>query len=70
MRAACRRPVSVAEVAATLSIPLGVARVLLSDMAELGLLHIHGTERTAEGGRRWRSCVACWMGCNGSKISG
>ncbi|GHF56100.1 hypothetical protein FHX82_002359 [Amycolatopsis bartoniae] len=49
VRAACRRPVSVAEVAATLSIPLGVARVLLSDMAELGLLHIHGTERTAEG---------------------
>ena len=49
VRAACRRPVSVAEVAATLSMPLGVARVLLSDMAELGLLHIHGTERTAEG---------------------
>jgi hypothetical protein len=32
-----------------LSVPLGVARVLLSDMAELGLVHIHGTERTAEG---------------------
>ncbi|GAA5162014.1 MULTISPECIES: DUF742 domain-containing protein [Amycolatopsis] len=49
VRAVCQRTVSVAEVAATLSIPLGVARVLLSDMAELGLLHIHGTERTAEG---------------------
>lgn len=49
VRALCRYPVSVAEVAANLSIPLGVARVLLSDMAELGLLHIHGTERTAEG---------------------
>ncbi|TNC26042.1 DUF742 domain-containing protein [Amycolatopsis alkalitolerans] len=49
VRALCRQPVSVAEVAATLSMPLGVARVLLSDMAELGLLHIHGTERTAEG---------------------
>ncbi|GAB2978171.1 DUF742 domain-containing protein [Amycolatopsis acidiphila] len=49
VRALCLQPVSVAEVAANLSIPLGVARVLLSDMAELGLLHIHGTERTAEG---------------------
>ncbi|WP_236790569.1 DUF742 domain-containing protein [Amycolatopsis sp. GM8] len=49
VRALCARPLSVAEVAANLSIPLGVARVLLSDMAELGLLHIHGTERTAEG---------------------
>lgn len=49
VRALCLQPVSVAEVAANLSIPLGVARVLLSDMAEMGLLHIHGTERTAEG---------------------
>lgn len=49
VRALCRKPVSVAEVAATLSIPLGVVRVLLSDMAEMGLLHIHGTARTAEG---------------------
>jgi Protein of unknown function (DUF742) len=49
VRALCGNPQSVAEVAATLSMPLGVARVLLSDMAELGLLHIHGTERTAEG---------------------
>jgi hypothetical protein len=49
VRALCLKPVSVAEVAANLSMPLGVARVLLSDMAEMGLLHIHGTERTAEG---------------------
>jgi hypothetical protein len=49
VRMLCAVPQSVAEVAATLSIPLGVARVLLSDMAELGVLHIHGTERTAEG---------------------
>ncbi|HJQ44822.1 MAG TPA: DUF742 domain-containing protein [Amycolatopsis sp.] len=49
VRMLCRRPQSVAEVAAALSVPLGVARVLISDMAELGLLHIHGTERTAEG---------------------
>jgi uncharacterized protein DUF742 len=49
VRALCASPQSVAEVAVALSVPLGVARVLLSDMAELGLLHIHGTERTAEG---------------------
>lgn len=49
VRALLRVPLSVAEVAVSLSVPIGVARVLLSDMAELGLLHIHGTERTAEG---------------------
>jgi hypothetical protein len=41
--ALCRYPLSVAEVAAKLSIPLGVARVVLSDMAELGLISIHRT---------------------------
>ncbi|NIH86611.1 DUF742 domain-containing protein [Amycolatopsis granulosa] len=49
VRAIVDSPRSLAEVAALLSIPLGVARVLLSDMAELGLLRIHGIERTAEG---------------------
>src|SRR6187399_2768902 len=49
VRALCVTPLSVAEVAANLSVPIGVARVLLSDMAELGVMHIHGTERTAEG---------------------
>lgn len=49
VRALCTTPRSVAEVAALLSVPIGVARVLLSDMADLGLMHIHGTERTAEG---------------------
>jgi hypothetical protein len=39
----CKYPLSVAEVAAKLSIPLGVARVILSDMAELGLISIHRT---------------------------
>lgn len=37
----CREPRSVAEVAALLSFPLGVAKVLLSDMAELGLVTVH-----------------------------
>jgi uncharacterized protein DUF742 len=49
VRALCASARSVAEVAANLSVPIGVARVLLSDMADLGLMHIHGTERTAEG---------------------
>lgn len=39
----CRHPRSVAEVGALLSVPIGVARVLLSDMAELGLITVHHT---------------------------
>jgi hypothetical protein len=37
----CERAHSVAEVAATLSVPLGVAKVLLGDMAGLGLVTVH-----------------------------
>lgn len=37
----CRDPCSVAEVAALLSLPLGVARVLLADMAGIGLVVVH-----------------------------
>lgn len=39
----CRHPRSVAEVGATLGVPLGVAKVLLGDMAELGLVVVHRT---------------------------
>jgi hypothetical protein len=39
----CQHPRSVAEVGALLSVPLGVARVLLGDMAELGLVTVHRT---------------------------
>lgn len=39
----CSQPRSVAEVAALLSVPLRVARVLLGDMAGLGLLTVHQT---------------------------
>jgi hypothetical protein len=42
----CRAPRSVAEVAALLSLPLGVARVLLADMAHAGLVMVH---RSANG---------------------
>jgi hypothetical protein len=37
----CRAPRSVAEVAALLSLPLGVARVLLAEMAGIGLIVVH-----------------------------
>ncbi|MDI2031592.1 DUF742 domain-containing protein [Saccharopolyspora sp. TS4A08] len=39
----CQQPRSVAEVGALLSVPIGVARVLLADMAELGLITVHTT---------------------------
>ena len=37
----CTEMRSVAEVAALLSLPLGVARVLLADMIDTGLVHVH-----------------------------
>jgi hypothetical protein len=43
----CREPRSVAEVATALGAPLGVAKVLLGDMAQLGLVTVH---KTATGG--------------------
>ncbi|MEW9534719.1 DUF742 domain-containing protein [Microbispora sp. NPDC049125] len=39
--ALCRQVRSVAEVSALLRIPLGVARVVISDMAAEGLVHVH-----------------------------
>jgi hypothetical protein len=43
----CHEPKSVAEVAALLTLPLGVMKVLLGDMARLGLIDVH---RTGSGG--------------------
>lgn len=37
----CHESQSVAEIAARLSVPLGVVRVLLGDMAKLGLIDVH-----------------------------
>ena len=37
----CRRPTSVAEVAAHLHVPVGVARVLVGDLAAGGYLTVH-----------------------------
>jgi len=46
----CREPVSVAEVAALLKLPLGVARVLLGDMASHGTVVVHQTASSSEEG--------------------
>jgi hypothetical protein len=37
----CRHPVSIAEVASAVGVPVGVARVLVSDLRSEGLLVIH-----------------------------
>ncbi|MFE9205353.1 DUF742 domain-containing protein [Micromonospora sp. NPDC007230] len=37
----CRRPLSVAEVAAALDLPLGTVRVLLGDLLGTGLIEMH-----------------------------
>ncbi|MGY1453225.1 DUF742 domain-containing protein [Streptomyces sp. SS8] len=39
----CRRMRSVAEIAARLRMPLGVVRVLLSDLADQGRIRVYGT---------------------------
>lgn len=39
----CRECRSVAEIAAHLAVPLGVARVLVEDVAEEGLVHVYQT---------------------------
>ena len=47
----CREIKSVAEISALLTIPLGVARILVADLAEAGLVAIHqpGGDETAGG---------------------
>jgi hypothetical protein len=45
----CRRPVSIAEVAAYLRVPLGVARVLVSDLHADRMLTVHRAGTTTEG---------------------
>ncbi len=47
----CREIKSVAEISALLSIPLGVARILVADLAEAGLVAIHqpGGDESAGG---------------------
>ncbi|UGY93614.1 DUF742 domain-containing protein [Streptomyces gobiensis] len=45
----CRRMRSVAEIAALLRMPLGVVRVLLSDLADQGRIRVYGTGRETTG---------------------
>ncbi|MFI0349163.1 DUF742 domain-containing protein [Actinomadura sp. 9N407] len=47
----CRSARSVAEVSALLRLPLGVARVLIADMALEGLLRLHQSSTTTAGGQ-------------------
>lgn len=47
----CDRAVSVVEVAAALEVPLGVARVLVSDLYSEGLLVVHRPPDLTRGGR-------------------
>ncbi|GAB2828999.1 DUF742 domain-containing protein [Streptomyces sp. NPDC054796] len=44
----CRRMRSVAEIAALLKMPLGVVRVLLSDLADQGRIRVYGTGHGTE----------------------
>lgn len=46
---ACPSPRSVAEIAVNLRMPLGVARVLVSDAADAGLVNVHKTVSSADG---------------------
>jgi Protein of unknown function (DUF742) len=45
----CTEPLSVGELATRLQIPLGVARVLVSDLASGGYLAVHAPQGTAAG---------------------
>jgi hypothetical protein len=46
----CREVKSVAEVSALVPMPLGVARILVADLAEAGLVAIHQPEAASEAG--------------------
>lgn len=43
----CQHPISVAEVAARVGVPLGVAQILVGDLADAGLVRVHEATSTA-----------------------
>lgn len=43
----CQHPISVAEVAARVGVPLGVAQILVGDLAEAGLVRVHESRQAA-----------------------
>lgn len=45
----CREPLSVAEIAAHMRLPLGVVRVLVADMEQQGMVEIHRPSRLTNG---------------------
>ncbi len=45
----CREPLSVAEIAAHMKLPIGVVRVLVADMADQGMVAIHRPSRFGTG---------------------
>ena len=49
--ARCERPLSIAEISAHLHIPLGVARVIVGDMTDEGLLTASAPQHTGNGAR-------------------
>ncbi|QNP75727.1 DUF742 domain-containing protein [Streptomyces roseirectus] len=53
----CRRMRTVAEIAALLRMPLGVVRVLLSDLADQGKIRVHGTGTAHGTGRPDRALL-------------
>ncbi|MEN3583099.1 DUF742 domain-containing protein [Streptomyces sp. ZYX-F-203] len=53
----CRRMRTVAEISALLRMPLGVVRVLLSDLADQGRIRVHGTGTGHGAGRPDRALL-------------
>lgn len=43
----CQQPVSVAEVSARIGVPIGVAQILVGDLADAGLVRVQTTAPTA-----------------------
>ena len=46
----CREPLSLAEIAAHMKLPIGVVRVLVADMAHQGMVEIYRPARVGTGG--------------------
>ncbi|MFB7056459.1 DUF742 domain-containing protein [Streptomyces vinaceus] len=45
----CPSPMSVAELSALSQLPLGVARILIADLAETSLVHVQSNQNTPDG---------------------
>ena len=56
----CRRMRTVAEISALLKMPLGVVRVLLSDLADQGKIRVYGTGPVTAPAV---PTAHCWKGC-------